>query len=67
MNTLTASQRAVASALFINRPETLPGTRVVIDDDARRAWYATVSDAMKRERIPYGCVDEFCNIAGVPD
>jgi hypothetical protein len=61
-----------ADALLALRPDVYPGTRVIISDKFRTAWYDMVSRAMFRLGFLDGPRDaaviaEFCDRAGVPD
>lgn len=68
MSKLSEKQRAKARELFAGRPATIPGTRIIANDEERRQWYARVFDAMEAEGIKRLVeVNEFCDIAGVPD
>jgi hypothetical protein len=65
MSKLTCLQSAEARVLRHCRPPVLIGTRVIVDDTLRRAWYGQVSDAMNRLNVKD--VNAFCDLAGVPD
>lgn len=64
---LTKLQRNVARSLLIARPGTLPGTRVILDDQSRKDWYDKVTSAMQSNRVKDADIGEFCDVAGVPD
>lgn len=65
MSKLTDKQRSHAKYLRATRPPVLIGTRVVIDDALRRAWYVQVEEAMALLKVTN--TDAFCDVAGVPD
>lgn len=65
---LTKEEAARASKLFQERPPVLPGTRVILDDGQRAAWYARVTQEIKALKIQDSrAMSEFCDLAGVPD
>ncbi len=64
---LTKSQGSIAKSLFIARPAVLLGTRVILDQAACKTWFDKVYDAMQRLKIKNTDVNEFCDVAGVPD
>jgi hypothetical protein len=67
MSKLTAEQIAAAQGLLENRPPVLPGTRVILDDAARKQWYDNVTATMERLGLDQDDVNQFCDLAGVPD
>jgi hypothetical protein len=64
---LSLSQRDAAVALRTQRPPVLEGTRVILDDQDRKAWYDAVYSEMERIELPKSLVNAFCDVAGVPD
>lgn len=65
---LTQRQRNAASMLRTIRPPTIPGTNAVIDRKLCDAWYDEVNAAMLEHRVVGSeAINEFCNVAGVPD
>jgi hypothetical protein len=67
---LTAEQCDAARRLLARRPPVLPGTRVIVEEAARRAWYARVTDTMRQVKVDLAApadVAAFCDLAGVPD
>lgn len=70
--TKTERQR-LALALLKARPPVMPGTNAIVDDTARRVWYACCTEiadvccrgeGADKDRIN---ADLFFTIAGVPD
>ena len=65
---LTQQQIAEAKRLLEQRPPVLTGTRVVPDATQRSAWYTLVTSTMQMLKITNGrAVNQFCDLAGVPD
>ena len=65
---LTADQAKAANELFTRRPPVLPGTRAIYNTELREAFYATVTRTMVELKITNQTdVNEFCNLAGIPD
>jgi hypothetical protein len=60
-------QKDAAAELLCNRPAVFPGTRVIVDDVERKAWYGQVRAAMQAHSVHPRDTDEFCDLAGVPD
>ena len=57
----------LARQLRLIRPACVPGTNVILDNDARGAWYAIVDVVMSSQGITSpDDVKEFCDAAGVP-
>lgn len=64
---LTSAHRLAARSLRLQRPPVLTGTRVIVDDAQRKAWYEQVTKTMQKLAIPGKQVNAFCDLAGVPD
>jgi hypothetical protein len=65
---LTERQKAVAQDLFMKRPETLPGTRAIVNVRKAALWYKSVTKCMIDNKIQHlDDIQEFCDIAGVAD
>lgn len=64
---LTATQRAAADALLHRRPAVVAGTRVIIDETAKKVWFDEVAAKMAELNLPAQYVGPFCDLAGVPD
>jgi orotidine-5'-phosphate decarboxylase len=66
---LSAQEREAARQLKENRPEVIPGTRVIPNDRERKAWYNEVvrqgnALGISRNNLK---IQAFCDLAGVPD
>lgn len=66
---LSAQEREVAQQLKQARPEVIPGTRVILDDIERKAWYDEVVRQMDALGVSRNGrkIQAFCDLAGVPD
>lgn len=64
---LNATQRAAAEGLLNRRPAVVAGTRVIIDEAAKKVWFDEVAATMQRLDMPAKLVEPFCDVAGVPD
>ncbi len=65
---LTDQQTQLAQELLTTRPAVIPGTRAIIDDGQRKAWFDDVVAAMKDNGITDdAAIATFCDLAGVPD
>lgn len=65
---LTTDQQLAAEKLLAKRPVVLPGTRVILNDEAKKSWYAEVTQTMSDVGITgMIAIHEFCDLAGVAD
>lgn len=64
---LTAKQLKAALELLAIRPQTLPGTRAIIDESAQKEWYDKVMVRAIRLNLDPQQVPAFCDAAGVAD
>lgn len=65
---LTDIQVRVALIVLAERPPVIPDTCVIINEVQKVVWYNQVGDAMKMVGIKTReQVNEFCNLAGVPN
>lgn len=65
---LTDVQRNAAQQLLNDRPAVFPGTRAILNETQRKAWFDKVCAEMTRLGIAGSHqTNAFCNIAGVPD
>lgn len=65
---LTPTQTLAAAELLSIRPPVLTGTRVIIKDADREWYYKRVTEVMTAKGVKdETAVNEFCDIAGVPD
>lgn len=65
--TLTRAQKKAAQQLLALRPQCYPGTRFVISDDNRKAWYDVVATVAVANKVSPEQTPEFMDLAGVPD
>jgi hypothetical protein len=65
---LTPTQTLAAADLLKQRPAVIPGTRAIINDEARWQFYTRVSDVMEALNVEgQEAVNEFCDLAGIAD
>jgi hypothetical protein len=65
---LNATQTLAAAELLKNRPAVIEGTRVIVNDGQRARYYSEVEKVMRSVGIKdQAAVNEFCDLAGVPD
>ena len=64
---LNAVARAAAEGLLNRRPAVVAGTRVIIDEAAKKVWFDEVAAKMAELNLPAQHVGPFCDLAGVPD
>jgi hypothetical protein len=68
MEFLNGRQRVAAASLLKRRPAPVPGTRVIVDDEAYQLWYDLVCSEMQRLGVvDPSLIKEFCDRAGVPN
>lgn len=64
---LTVKQKKAAATLLAKRPMCLPGTRAIIRDSERTAWYDLVTKAAIDLKLDPEQINAFCDLAGVAD
>jgi hypothetical protein len=64
---LNRLQTLAADACLALRPEVVQGTRVIVNNVQRGAFYEHVRNEMKRTKVNERDVCAFCDRAGVPD